>query len=75
MDRRTRTTCDGHTTTAQGHAGQFALRCRGKNLDLSGFAAHNAGDDALTCARIALVIARRRNAGTITGLYKGLGIA
>lgn len=44
-------------------------------LGLPGFAAHNAGDDALTCARIALAIARMQNADTITGLYRGLGIA
>lgn len=46
-----------------------------EHLGLPGFAAHNAGDDALTCARIALAIARHRGAGTIRELYEGFGIA
>lgn len=46
-----------------------------EHLGLPGFAAHNAGDDALTCARIALAIADQRNAGTIRELYEGFGIA
>lgn len=45
------------------------------HLGLPGFSAHNAGDDALTCARIALALAGRQKATTITGLYRGLGIA
>lgn len=45
------------------------------HLDLPAFAAHNAGDDARTCARIALSLAARHNATTITGLYRELGIA
>ncbi|MDO5863416.1 MULTISPECIES: exonuclease domain-containing protein [Paenarthrobacter] len=43
-------------------------------LGLPEFAAHNAGDDARTCARIALALAARHNATSITGLYRGLGI-
>lgn len=45
------------------------------HLGLPAFAAHNAGDDARTCARIALALAARHKATTITGLYRGLGIA
>lgn len=44
-------------------------------LGLPEFDAHDAGADALTCARIALAIAEREEAKTITGLYRGLGIA
>ena len=39
------------------------------------FAVHSAGDDALTCARIVLVIARQRIAGIARELYEGFGIA
>lgn len=46
-----------------------------EHLGLPEFDAHSAGDDALTCARIALALAGRQKATTITGLYKGLGIA
>ncbi|WP_168223162.1 hypothetical protein [Pseudarthrobacter sp. NIBRBAC000502770] len=46
-----------------------------EHLGLPGFAAHNAGDDALTCARIARAIARQRDAGIIRKLYAGLGVA
>jgi DNA polymerase-3 subunit epsilon len=45
------------------------------HLGLPAFDAHDAGADSLTCARIALAIAERQGATTITGLYKGLGIA
>jgi DNA polymerase-3 subunit epsilon len=45
------------------------------HLGLPKFSAHNAGDDALTCARIALAIASQQGATSITQLYKGLGIA
>lgn len=45
------------------------------HLGLPAFDAHDAGADALTCARIALAIAKRQDATTITKLYKGLGIA
>ena len=44
------------------------------HLELPAFTSHDAGDDALTCARIALAIAERRKAPTITKLYRGLGI-
>lgn len=46
-----------------------------EHLDLPEFEAHDAGADALTCARIALAIAAQQKATTITKLYKGLGIA
>jgi DNA polymerase-3 subunit epsilon len=45
-----------------------------EHLGLPEFQAHDAGADSLTCARIALAIAERRGASTITGLYAGLGI-
>jgi DNA polymerase-3 subunit epsilon len=45
-----------------------------EHLGLPDFEQHDAGADALTCARIALVIARRRGATSITDLYQGLGI-
>jgi DNA polymerase-3 subunit epsilon len=44
------------------------------HLGLPEFNAHDAGADALTCARIAIEIANRRGATTIRGLYSGLGI-
>jgi DNA polymerase-3 subunit epsilon len=43
-------------------------------LGLPDFAQHDAGADALTCARIAIEIGRRQNATSITNLYAGLGI-
>jgi DNA polymerase-3 subunit epsilon len=46
-----------------------------EHLGLPDFQAHDAGADSLTCARIAIEIARRQGATTITGLYRGLGIA
>jgi DNA polymerase III subunit epsilon len=46
-----------------------------EHLGLPEFAQHDAGADSLTCARIAIEIGRRHNATSITGLYKGLGIA
>jgi DNA polymerase III subunit epsilon len=46
-----------------------------EHLGLPGFDAHDAGADALTCARIVLAIAAQQGAPTITKLYKGLGIA
>jgi DNA polymerase-3 subunit epsilon len=46
-----------------------------RHLGLPDFDAHDAGADALTCARIALAIAAQQGATTITKLYKGLGIA
>lgn len=45
-----------------------------EHLDLPDFKQHDAGADALTCARIALAIARAHGATTITRLYSGLGI-
>ena len=44
-----------------------------EHLGLPKFQAHNAGADALTCARIAIEIARLSGATSITGLYRGLG--
>lgn len=44
------------------------------HLGLPDFEAHDAGADALTCARIALAIAATRKATTITKLYRGLGV-
>ena len=44
-------------------------------LGLPAYAAHDSGADALACARVALAIAERQGAQTITGLYKGLGIS
>jgi DNA polymerase III subunit epsilon len=46
-----------------------------EHLGLPTFQQHDAGADALTCARVALAIAQREGATTITGLYRGLGIA
>ena len=46
-----------------------------EHLGLPEFVAHDAGADALACARIAIEIARRHGATTITGLYRKLGIA
>lgn len=46
-----------------------------EHLGLPAFQQHDAGADALTCARIALAIAAREGARTITGMYRGLGIA
>lgn len=44
------------------------------HLGLPDFEAHDAGADALTCARIALAIAAARKATTIAKLYRGLGV-
>lgn len=46
-----------------------------EHLGLPTFQQHDAGADALTCARVALAIAKREGATTITELYRGLGIA
>lgn len=46
-----------------------------EHLGLPEFDNHDAGADSLACARIALHIAELRGATTITGLYRGLGIA
>lgn len=46
-----------------------------EHMGLPAFDHHDAGADSLTCARVALAIATRRGATTITGLYRGLGIA
>lgn len=46
-----------------------------EHLGLPEFDNHDAGADSLACARIALHIAELHGATTITGLYRGLGIA
>jgi DNA polymerase-3 subunit epsilon len=45
------------------------------HLGLPAFTQHDAGADALTCARIAIEIARLRGATSVTDLYRRLGIA
>lgn len=54
--------------------GKHKLHIIAEHLGLPEFDAHDAGADALTCARIALEIANRHGATTIRGLYAGLGI-
>ncbi|MBG0738657.1 3'-5' exonuclease [Paeniglutamicibacter antarcticus] len=54
--------------------GKHKLHLVAEHLGLPSFAQHDAGDDALTCARIAVEIGRRRGATSITNLYRGLGI-
>lgn len=46
-----------------------------EHLGLPEFDNHDAGADSLACARIALRLAEIRGATTVTGLYRGLGIA
>lgn len=54
---------------------KYKLHLVAGHLGLPDFQAHDAGDDSLACARIALAIARRRGATSLTGMYRGLGIA
>ena len=54
--------------------GKHKLHNVAEHLGLPEFEAHDAGADSLTCARIALEIARRSGATSIRGLYAGLGI-
>jgi DNA polymerase-3 subunit epsilon len=55
--------------------GKHKLHIVAEHLELPAFQAHDAGADALTCARIAIEIGRRRNATSVKHLYRGLGIA
>lgn len=55
--------------------GKTKLHLVAEYLGLPEFQQHDAGADSLTCARIALAIAGREGATSITGLYRGLGIA
>jgi DNA polymerase-3 subunit epsilon len=55
--------------------GKLKLHAVAEHLGLPAFQEHDAGEDSLTCARIALAIAQQQGADSITGLYRGLGIA
>ncbi|WP_354214766.1 3'-5' exonuclease [Arthrobacter sp. UYCo732] len=54
--------------------GKHKLHLVAEHLGLPEFTLHDAGADALTCARIAIEIGRRHQATSIRGLYADLGI-
>lgn len=55
--------------------GKNKLHLIAEHLGLPDFEMHDAGADALTCARIAVEIARSQGATSIKALYRRLGVA